>query len=161
MQPGLGWDSEPSSCKCHCCGPWVTIWPTNSDSESESRARPSAGSRATGTARGRTGRRPPIGRASALLRVRLMRPQAQSPGKFRLRVRRNRRNFKSNWVNHCDSQPQAEWHWLDRLHHLQDAQVILRNIEEYWKWLVILMNIDTYWIGKSQFWGLGILGNIE
>ena len=28
--------------------------------------------------------------------------------------------------------------------HLQVAQVILRNIEEYWKWLVILMNIDTY-----------------
>ena len=29
-------------------------------------------------------------------------------------------------------------------HHLQVAQVILRNIEEYWKWLIILMNIDTY-----------------
>ena len=28
--------------------------------------------------------------------------------------------------------------------HLQVAQVILRNIEEYWKWLVILINIDTY-----------------
>ena len=28
--------------------------------------------------------------------------------------------------------------------HLQVAQVILRNIEEYRKWLVILMNIDTY-----------------
>ena len=45
--------------------------------------------------------------------------------------------------------------------HLQVAQVILRNIEEYWKWLVILMNIDTYWIGKAQFWGVGILSNIE
>ena len=28
--------------------------------------------------------------------------------------------------------------------HLQVAQVVLRNIDEYWKWLVILMNIDTY-----------------
>ena len=33
---------------------------------------------------------------------------------------------------------------LTRSSHLQVAQVILRNIEEYWKWLVILMNIDTY-----------------
>ena len=30
------------------------------------------------------------------------------------------------------------------IRHLQVAQVILKNIEEYWKWLVILMNIDTY-----------------
>ena len=29
-------------------------------------------------------------------------------------------------------------------HHLQVAQVILKIIEEYWIWLVILMNIDTY-----------------
>ena len=28
--------------------------------------------------------------------------------------------------------------------HLQVAQVILRNIDEYWKWMVILMNIDMY-----------------
>ena len=41
------------------------------------------------------------------------------------------------------------------------VQAILRNIDEYWKLLVILMNIDTYWIGKAQFWGFGILSNIE
>ena len=44
--------------------------------------------------------------------------------------------------------------------HLQVAQVILRNIEEYWKWLVILMNIDTHWIGQDDF-GQVILCNIE
>ena len=39
--------------------------------------------------------------------------------------------------------PGGQWQ-MHRDFHLQVAQVILRNIEEYWKWLVILMNIDTY-----------------
>ena len=48
--------------------------------------------------------------------------------------------------SHGASVPGCLW----PLAHLQDAQIILGNTDENWKWLVMLMNIDTYLIGKAQ-----------